>query len=529
MKTWIIISIYWIVVVATVYAIRAYNKKKSPLSDLLLEIHEINEKPHFWKRFGTHAAIILLLPLLMPVVIVVFLIDKCLKHNKKKKEIIKDESQYENKYSAKMEENLPDDIYTQVSKIMMDALISGSFDDFEKMLGDYAKTVVYRSRTIQGKVDVRDYWWGWRSRYVLTKKVTNLEVVMSHYYSHACLKVETDQLLLFQIRDGKISKIVSLPLHLTSLYSDDNMLNYPMEYDRIKQFLSPLVESVDCDGTSMPLTNRIPCLHCGTASQDLIWYSIRIPDSFYKDWKLGQVSICPHCGCVVEYKEVKTVESEDEKNVPIEGSKYSDKGNTLSDCADRIIPRDMESVKAENLDSYVSKLMNELTEVSMEQGHRLELRLPVETGSGDRTHILVVDSEGNESEEIDKYLKITPTEMGVWQFYLLKRLYTVLPLWWHGGYNRRKFILRESDIDNIIPLKFHDLTELKNQNKLMPYVTVDPGDANGHSFVVNCCYWNEWEGLVRETVSITIDNSKVKDFRNLSKEVKFQYDCGIRY
>ena len=78
-----------------------------------------------------------------------------------------------------------------------------------------------------------------------TKKVTKLEVVMSRYYSHACIRIETVQLIMFQIEEGKIVKIVSLPERLTSPYSDDNMLNYPMEYVRIKQFLAPLEEPVD--------------------------------------------------------------------------------------------------------------------------------------------------------------------------------------------------------------------------------------------------------------------------------------------
>ena len=433
----------------------------------------------------------------------------------------------EKKYSAKMEENLPNDIFAQASKTMMDALIFGIFDDFENMLDDNAATVLYQFKTIQGKADVMAYWWDWRKRYILTKDVTSFEVVMSRYYSHACLKVETNQLVLFQIEEEKISKIVTLPLRLTSLYSDDNMLNYPLEYVRIKQFLAPLEESVDKDGNPMPLTDRIPCLHCGVESQDLRWYSVRMPEWFYKDWTLGQVSVCPHCGQVVEYKEVKTVESEDEKNVPVEGSKYSDKGNAFSDCADRIFPEDMdEGVSADNLDAYVSKLMKELTEVSIEPGYRLEMRLPVETGNGDRTHILVVDEEGNETEEIAKHLEITSNEIGVWQLYLLERLHTVLPLWWHGRYNRRKFILRESDIDDIIPLKFHDLTIVKKQGKLLPCVTVGSDDAKGRSLVVNCCYWNDWEGLVRQSVEYKLENGRVVSESD-SREVLYQFHCGL--
>ncbi len=528
MKTWIIIAIYWAVAVGATYCIRAYNNKKNRHKIALFKALGITTTPSLWKQIGTHASIILLVPPLMPVIIIVFLIDKSLKHNKMKKKMkTETELQEEKKYAAKMEENLPNDIFTQASKVMMDALIFGTFDDFENMLDDNVETVLYRLKTIKGKTDVLAYWWDWRKRYVLTKDVTNFEVVMSRYYSHACLKVETNQLVLFQIEEEKISKIVTLPLRLTSLYSDDNMLNYPLEYVRIKPYLAPLEESIDKDGNTMPLTDRIPCLHCGVESQDLKWYSIRIPDWFYNNWKLGQVSVCPQCGRVVEYKEIKTIESDDDKNVPVEGSKYSDKENAYSEWADRIIPEDMEDgVNVDNMDAYVSKLMNELTEVRVEQGYKLEMRLPVETGSGDRTHILVVDGKGNETEEIAGHLEITPSEMGVWQLYLLERLHTVLPLWWHGGYNRRKFILRESDIDDIIPLKFHDLTELKRQDKLLPCVTVGFDDSKGRSFIVNCCYWNDWEGLVRQSVEYKLENGRAVSESD-SREILYQFHCGL--
>ncbi|MBR1513001.1 MAG: hypothetical protein IJ622_01770 [Bacteroidales bacterium] len=439
------------------------------------------------------------------------------------------EPQEEKKYAANMEENLPNDIFTQASKAMMDALIFGTFDDFENLLDDKVEVVLYQRKTIKGKADVMSYWWGWRTRFVMTKKVTNFEVVMSRYYSHACLKIETDQLVMFQMEEGKICKMLSMPMHLTSLYSDDNMLNYPLEYERIKPFLLGLEENTDEEGKPMSLADRIPCLHCGVESQDLNWFAIRRPDWFYKNWKFGVVSVCPNCGRVVEYKEVKTEESDDEKNVPIEGSKYSDMGNDLSDWANRIIPEDMdEGVNADNVEDYVSRLMNEMTEVRVEQGYKLEMRLPVEAGSGDRTHILVVDDKGNETEEIAKHLEIPPTEMGVWQLYLLERLHTVLPLWWHGGYNRRKLILKESDIDDIIPLKFHDLHELKEQEKLMPCVTIGSNDDKGQLLVVSCSYWNDWEGLVRQSVEYKLKNGRVVS-ENDSREVLYQFHCGLWY
>ena len=540
MKTWIIIAIYWSVAVGATYCIRAYNNKKNRFKIAAFKALGITTTPSLWKRIGTHAAIVFLVPPLMPVIIIVFLIDKSLKHNKMKKKMkTETEPQEVKKYVAKMEENLPNDIFTQASKVMMDALIFGTFDSFESMLDDKVETVLYRLKTLKGKTDVVSYWWDWRKRFVMTKKVKNFEVVMSRYYSHACVKVESDQLIMFGIEDGKITMIVSLPLRLTSQFSDDNMLNYPMEYVRIKQFLAPLEESVDKDGNPMPLTNRIPCLHCGVESQDLRWYSIRIPEWFYKNWTFGQVSVCPHCGRVVEYKEIKTEESEDEKNVPIEGSRYSDKGSELSEYAEKMYGKDTISFIDKAMDdeivpelrevvrkAFADHLIPEPSEISVEEGCRFDVAMPSLEGHGDITHIKIVDAEGNETEDLVEHIKVNATEMGAWQLFLLENYLTVLPTVWHGGYNRCEYIFKESDVDDIIPLKYHDLTALIKQEKLLPSVEVSKEDDGSCVAIVDCSYWNNWKGLAREHVTYKIiDGCVVSKTRD--EEILFRFHCGM--
>ena len=539
MRPWIIVSIYWVVAVVAVYAIRAYNEKKNRLKIAAFEALGIVKASSLWKRVGTHASIILLLPPLMPVVILVFIVDKCLKHNKMKKKTKKEEPQDEKKYSAKMEENLPDDIYTQVSKTMMDALVFGIFDDFEEMLDDAVETVLYRYKTIRGKAEVRAYWWDWRKRFVLTKKVTNVEVVLSRYYSHACVKVESDQLIMFEVEDGKIIKIVSLPLRLTSIYSNDNMLNYPLEYARIKRYLSPLEESIDKDGNPMPLTDRMPCLDCGMESQDLKWYSIRIPDWSYNRWQIGQVSICPQCGRIVEYKEVETIESDDKKDVPVEGSKYSDKGNEYSEYAEKMYGKDRISFLEKAVDdeivpelrevvrkAFVDHLIPEPSEITVEDGCRFDLAMPSFEGSGDITHIKIVDAEGNETEDLIEHLKVNATEMAVWQLFLLENYLTVLPTVWHGGYNRCEYIFKESDVDDIMPLKYHDLTALIKQKKLLPFVEVSKEDEDSYVAFVDCTYWNNWKGLARERVTYKIKSGSVVS-KTRNEEILFHFHCGM--
>lgn len=526
MKTTVIILAYWLFSLALTYTIRAINQKKNRLTRAALTGLGIIKKP----TVKEHLAIIFLKVWVAPIGLIVLLIDRIVKKTKTEKIMEKkNKSKKGTEVTTDVQANLPTDIYTQAAKALMKALATEDFADFENALDNNSKVVMYNHDTLKGKANAAEYWKGWRKRYIEKPDVNKLAVVMSNYTGHACLEIQETMLVMFQMKNGKIARTVSLPMRLTSPYSDDNMLNYPLDHDRIKQFLTPLTDTIDAKGEPIVLENRIPCMSCDVESQDLTWYQIRIPDWFYKNWKTGLVSICPKCGKVVEYKETGSIELEEDKNKPIEGSTYSDKSNGYSDWAEGVISKELtDKLGANNLDAYVSKLLNVLTDVKLESGCRLEMRLPDETGHGDRTHIIIVDREGNSTEEIVEHLEIKSTEMAAWQLYLLENLTTVLPVWWHGGYMVREYILKETDIDDIFPLKYHDLSELQKQHKLMPFVTINKDNTGNYTATVNCCYWNQWEGLVREGVTYKIANGRVMS-KESSRDTLFHFDCGMMF
>ena len=138
----------------------------------------------------------------------------------------------------RIEKDLPKDIYTDMSTKMAQALADGKYEDFENALDDNVQLVVYGKSTILGKPEVVAYWREWRKKLVDTKEESLFDVIMSRYYSHACLRVNIFMIVMFRIVDGKIATMLSVPAHLTNGYSDDNMLNYPYSYERIKPYLT---------------------------------------------------------------------------------------------------------------------------------------------------------------------------------------------------------------------------------------------------------------------------------------------------
>lgn len=522
-KIWTFIAIYWVVAIIATYAIRYYNNRKRRLAKAAIE--GLIGKPSVWKRISTHASIVFLLPALIPIFIPCYLIvERKTIFKRKYKESQEEE---EKKLETKIDENLPSDQYTQAAIAMMNAMTTGDFGKFEKMLNDDAITICYNYDTFRGKAASVDYLKGWRERHIVTstRRITDFEVQRSNYYSHACLRMER-MIALFRITNGRISTVILTPMELTSDSSDDNMTNYPLDFERMKQYLKPLTESVDEKGNPIKLENRIPCLYCGIESSDLTWYKSIRPNFFYHNWVIGQVSVCPHCGKVIEYKYIKTIKLDADKK-SWTGPKRPSRCNRYSEMASSVYSKDMiEMLNNKTASVFVSYLRAILTDIYIEPGYTLELHLPEETGHGDNSHLCVCKPNGEKTDDIIHNLIVEPTKMGAWQLYLMNNITHVLPYFWHGGYNRCTYIFQESDIDGILPLKFHDLSELSAQKLFVPSVEITEKSEDGCTMLVRCCYWNNWRGLVKEEVSIRIENERCVSYERETTDL-FKYHCGL--
>ena len=98
--------------------------------------------------------------------------------------------------------------------------------------------------------------------------------------------------------------------------------------------------------------------------------------------------------------------------------------------------------------------------------------------------------------EIWPYITAEFSAMAVWQCYLLHiASSSFLPLGWHAIYGERNNIFVPS---NLKGLKV-DCSEYYDDPLVFPSVELT-GDNEA---IVSCCYWNDWQGLIRETVKVT--------------------------
>lgn len=136
-------------------------------------------------------------------------------------------------------------------------------------------------------------------------------------------------------------------------------------------------------------------------------------------------------------------------------------------------------------------------------------------------------ASGKEDNNIFNHLIVVDSPMGAWQVCILFKLWHILPLFDHAKYERRTYINQTSDITNVFSYNESETNNIRqtlmNREPIRPHIT-----RNGNKYNIEQYYWNDWEGLVREVVKVSIDNNHVGDF-DVESAVEVTYDCGIRY
>ena len=180
------------------------------------------------------------------------------------------------------------------------------------------------------------------------------------------------------------------------------------------------------------------------------------------------------------------------------------------------------------------QIFDNLNEITTDDRHSLKISLckvpqKGEYFIGSDSYLYVEDKNGNEDRSIFNHLNTTETYLGVWQIFILHKLWHILPHFWHGCYYYRTFVFDIQDLQKEVKAVNENLTTFNVSLDVSMYDVAPKITRNDNIYYVSYCYWNDWEGLVREVVEITINNGKVEKVYELQKNVLFEYDCGILY
>ena len=178
-----------------------------------------------------------------------------------------------------------------------------------------------------------------------------------------------------------------------------------------------------------------------------------------------------------------------------------------------------------NLDSLKKKgddaVFYDLDALSLEEGYHICLLKSEEKGEANEPKYYVYAENTVADYDILKYIHVDETAMGAWQLYLLMTSSTVMPTIWQLESIERVFILQEADLYGIEVLNTSDLSDFSIRD-IYPSVTTER-DSDGLIANVRCTYWNEWEGLIQESIKVEIRNGKVSSYENQGKFVMFKY------
>ena len=398
------------------------------------------------------------------------------------------------------------------AEAMLDALKTDNFDNFEVLLADDVKTIVYNDKTIYGKDKTLDYWKDWKTKHEITIRFDGFQIANHHYKTRCYPLYNRTTIILFQMIDDKIHGILQRPGNLSPDYPKgaEDGLDYSFKYERIKQYLLPLIDKIDIKGNPIKITDRIPCWKCDLDSSKLNWYKAKFPNYHNHYWEYGQVSVCPQCGRVIEYKKLQRVES---KYVVdnYKGPKYPNEDNVYSKIAAKLYTKEMiEGFKAGEREEFVSNLISQLISIKLDPDYSIAIEA-IEKDGFYKSQLCVYDKKGNKSTDFIKHLKVRYTEKVAWQLYLLYYIFTFLPYSGLSMPYRRKYIFKTSDIDAIIPLKYYDLSDLFKRKKILPEVRLTKYYNNLY-MEVSCTYLDGYGSLCRENVSFRFKNGHITSY-----------------
>lgn len=134
--------------------------------------------------------------------------------------------------------------------------------------------------------------------------------------------------------------------------------------------------------------------------------------------------------------------------------------------------------------------------------------------------------------EKSPFLKVDISGKGAWQVYLLN----TIPFFIHELYGKRYYIFKEDDIYSFkAGGNFASESEREKNTSEMELLLKKGVDilpkiyVFDDMFYVSCCYWNDWEGLVREYVKISHSEGWITSIDCTHYDVLYEYDCGVTY
>ena len=152
-------------------------------------------------------------------------------------------------------------------------------------------------------------------------------------------------------------------------------------------------------------------------------------------------------------------------------------------------------------------------------------------GMGDTSRITITFPDGSvldhTNDDFWKNITVESSVMGIWQVYLLRNLWTYLPLFWHANYDHHDYIYTKEQMTII-----NSKPELGDKPIHIDFSRYDISpriEIKEDRYIVSACYWSDFEGLVREEQAISVNVVGQIVFFERAKTILYPYECGVLY
>lgn len=196
--------------------------------------------------------------------------------------------------------------------------------------------------------------------------------------------------------------------------------------------------------------------------------------------------------------------------------------------------------------NWHSDIFSSLSELSFEEGKRLQIDLPNKESSGGESRVFASDGHNHREQNYMKSVKLKHFSCSAcWQWVMLHNIEWFLPTSGLGSYKKQRMVLTDEEWQSVIskietvPDSVYHNAEIevgcisesqRNEMSNIKFPSLQVHiDASLRSADIFFCTWNDWKGLVLNHYTLRVKGDYSVEISDCSSLIIVHYDCGIIY
>ena len=456
----------------------------------------------------------------------------------------------------------------EAAEALKNALLTYDFSEFSDFLTDSTTLIVYGEGCFVGSHNIVSYFqslWKEDSRPDIESMIVHGNpIFVSSYNFTTALRFRVlkqsdrdksmwrihEKCTVFKLKDGKIADMF-LADRYTSFSKEKHAYRHECDWCGQLPFALGSFEYDDRNPIES-LVNAMPCMKCGLKSENLEWYSARHFDYYDKkndscSFIFGSISICPHCGSLVQWIEDSLVQckvknpkeylTKNDAEGKSEGNIFSRKGADYLAAVGQINENWKHGKSIHQ--SVLDNVMKQLDALHYPKGGKLDFCMQGVDDEEDVYEVMDANFEfrvrvdGKSMPSLYGNVYADTTCMGAWQLFLLANAVHVLPAIWHGGYESYDYVFCEKDLYGLRELAGRDIPKLIENYPIEPKISLSRNKIGGETKIfadIYCCHWNDWKGLVLDHYRVIMgEDGCFERIFTMDQTILHHYNCGMMY